>query len=544
MAAPAQAQISPGQLSQAHAELEANNQCLACHRQGQGVDAERCLSCHTLLEKRIDAGKGLHAQEDYQECRTCHIEHHGRDFDLVYWDGGPESLDHDLTGYVLEGKHATLGCRDCHQSQHVQPKRQLLKAGKDLDRTFLGLGTECLDCHDDTHRGQFEDVGCRSCHQLDAWIPAPLFDHQETSFPLTGQHRDVACAECHPSDPGSPDNDSSFVQYTGIAAETCMNCHNDPHEARFGTRCETCHATISWQASIDRSSFDHDQTRYPLQGLHRDVTCEDCHTSGKLTEPITGFDRCESCHEDEHDGQFSDREGGDSCDSCHNPEGFRPSLYTLEDHQRSSFPLEESHLAVPCFSCHSDALIESFTLQIFTLDSAACTACHDDAHAGELDDYLEPDERDTTGCVSCHTITIWRAASFDHDRSVYPLEGRHVDVACESCHPRQDLASGLQHGLMQLSGVPTACAKCHDDPHAGQFERDGRVISCESCHTVFDWHPDLFDHNRDAAYVLEGAHLDVPCEECHPTVINGENTHVLYRPRPTQCADCHRRDLQ
>lgn len=551
-AAAAGAQISPGELSLAHAGLEGNDRCLECHRKGRGVDSELCLTCHRPLKARIDAGLGLHAEPGYEDCRTCHIEHHGRAFELIFWNGGgPGSLDHALTGYELEGKHAALACRDCHRSALVRAKKELVAAGKDLDRTFLGLETSCLSCHSDPHRGQFEDAPCRSCHELSAWRPAPLFDHRKTSFPLTGRHRDVACAKCHPEVAES--RDVRFVRYSGVLARSCTSCHDDPHTSRFGTRCESCHATESWRARVDEASFDHDRTRYPLRGRHRLAACADCHTSkrnpsGKLTEPIAGFDRCETCHADAHAGQFRGRPDRGACASCHDVEGFCPSRYTLEDHQGSSYPLEGSHLAIPCFSCHagpappaarrspSESAGGAYPTKLtrFVFESTACTVCHEDPHDGSLDAYFAPGSRDSGGCVTCHDLALWRSISFDHGRSDFQLTGRHANAACESCHPRD------QGGPMKLAGVPTTCAGCHDDPHGGQFERQGRAAACESCHTVLDWRPSRFDHDRDSAYALEGAHREVPCAGCHPTVIAAERTWVRYRPRPTECTGCHR----
>ena len=38
----------------------------------------------------------------------------------------------------------------------------MARAGVDLTRTYLGLGTACTDCHADEHRGQFADRACTS----------------------------------------------------------------------------------------------------------------------------------------------------------------------------------------------------------------------------------------------------------------------------------------------------------------------------------------------------------------------------------------------
>ena len=48
-----------------------------------------------------------------------------------------------------------------------------------------------------------------------------------------------------------------------------------------------------------------------------------------------------------------------------------------------------------------------------------------------------------------------------------------------------------------------------------------------------------FDHARDAAYRLDGAHVRLACAACHrPETRNGV-TFVRYKPLPTTCRGCH-----
>lgn len=539
LAVPAGAQISPGELHRAHAGLEGNEQCGLCHSPNRGVDPTLCLDCHKLLSERIGAGAGLHARKGYGDCRTCHIEHHGRDFELVYWEAGMERFDHGESGYRLEGRHAKLGCRECHRAEHVVEKERLERAKKDLGRTFLGLGTACLSCHEDTHRGQL-DAGCVSCHSQDAWRPASHFDHGATSYPLTGRHRKVACEKCHP-------HDGTAVRYKDLAHSSCASCHQDPHSGRLGSRCESCHTTADWRGSIDKASFDHNRTRYPLRGRHRQVACDDCH-DGRPTRPIPGFERCGTCHEDAHLGQLVHRRDGGACDACHGVEGFRPARYGIEEHARSRYPLEGSHLAVACPACHQAmtaaelarlepsvavwAHAERNTPRLL-FTRTGCADCHADPHGGRLEG----------GCASCHDLSSWHSVTYDHKLSGFPLEGAHQRVSCEKCHPRDE------GGRMQLSDLPTyrplggneggnRCTGCHRDPHGGQLDREGRP-QCVTCHTVWDWQPTFFDHDRHSTYRLDGAHRRVACAGCHPTEGTGESRRVLYRPLPTACVDCH-----
>jgi len=70
------------------------------------------------------------------------------------------------------------------------------------------------------------------------------------------------------------------------APTKCEECHQDPHGAQFArvsdhvTPCADCHNSSRWKPSL----FDHDKrTTFPLQGVHRNVTCDGCH---KLTKPV------------------------------------------------------------------------------------------------------------------------------------------------------------------------------------------------------------------------------------------------------------------
>ncbi|MBN2366200.1 MAG: hypothetical protein EH225_09420, partial [Calditrichaeota bacterium] len=150
----ASGQLSPGDLHRSHEAYEGIRNCSLCHGIGQKIKAENCLECHKLLAERIRSKEGLHANPGYNDCQTCHVEHHGRDFDLIWWKNGQENFDHSLTGFTLNGKHTQLKCRDCHQAQFILEKDKLRQQNKDLNRTFLGLQQMCLNCHRDEHRAQ------------------------------------------------------------------------------------------------------------------------------------------------------------------------------------------------------------------------------------------------------------------------------------------------------------------------------------------------------------------------------------------------------
>jgi hypothetical protein len=531
---PLLAQLSPGDLSQAHAALEGSGHCLDCHQPGRGVAPARCLACHTALRDRIGAGRGLHARDDHRACERCHVEHQGRGFELIFWgDEGRERFDHARTGFPLQGRHGTLRCTGCHSRARLRDPEALDEAGADPDRTFLGLPTACGDCHSDPHGGQFAPRTCAECHGQDRWTPVASFDHEHTAFPLTGRHRSVACDRCHPR--GDRRAVRGASRFKGVPFASCADCHRDPHAGRLGPQCSSCHATAGWnQGATER--FDHDRTRYPLRGRHRQVACDSCHRGGRTTR--LPFDRCTDCHADRHAGQLARRADGGRCESCHDVEGFLPARFGTEDHE-AAWPLTGSHLAVPCDSCHRDVLVDrlraaglarggggSRTTEQLRFASTACASCHRDPHAGRTDRVAG-----AAGCAACHVTDGWHDVAFDHARTRFPLTAAHARIACVRCHPGTV-------GEIAFTGRPTTCDGCHADPHAGQFARAG-TTACTRCHAEDAWRIAAFDHDRATAFPLEGAHRRVACAACHRMETAGGKDVVRYRPLGTTCADCH-----
>jgi hypothetical protein len=518
---PAQAQISPGPLADAHASLEGASGCLRCHQRGKGVSASLCLDCHRALAERLAKGLGLHGRPDYARCETCHIEHHGREAKLVWWgEAGRDRFDHAQAGYLLEGKHATLECGQCHAPALLRDPAGLSRGVANPSRTFLGLGTACLDCHTDVHRGQLSGE-CRGCHGMSAWRPASGFDHHASAYRLTGRHETLACERCHPT---VRDARGAYIRYRGIAFGTCSDCHRDPHGNRLGVTCERCHSTASWSVAVAGGGFDHDRTRYPLRGRHLRVSCDGCHRTTRVGR--LAHERCTDCHGDTHRGELGSRRDGGACESCHDVDGFTPARFGLDDHAATRYPLQGAHQAVPCDGCHR----RSPGRRVAPLHPAfeRCTDCHRDPHGGE------GAQAPKGPCTSCHGVDGWGVVTFDHGTTGYLLAGRHARVACDACHPR----SQTTPPRLTFGRLTRQCAGCHPDPHGGQLTRGGQTL-CERCHTADDWRAPLFDHGRDAAWALDGAHARVPCRNCHPTELRGPAPVIRFKPLPTRCRDCH-----
>lgn len=153
------AQISPGELSKVHEQLEGLSNCTQCHVLGKKVTNEKCLDCHKEIINLISKKEGYHASTEVQgnDCFNCHSEHHGKNFKLINIE--KDNFDHSLTGYKLEGKHGQIKCEECHKKEFIQPE---VSQKKEVG-TFLGLNTKCLSCHDDYHQKTLSS-DCASCH--------------------------------------------------------------------------------------------------------------------------------------------------------------------------------------------------------------------------------------------------------------------------------------------------------------------------------------------------------------------------------------------
>ena len=369
------------------------------------------------------------------------------------------------------------------------------------------------------------------------WKPAAEFDHNRTHYPLTGKHATVACLRCHPA---VKDNlyaaDPDYTKYSGIEYARCTSCHKDIHEGRQGENCEKCHTPAAWK-TVPAGLFNHDQSRFPLRGRHAALTCQQCHRPG---EPVrTGkFARCLDCHEDYHAGQLMPDRKREECDSCHDENSFSPAKYSLDQHQKTAYPLAGAHLAVPCNECHPKIYAGTKQEGVrFRFASTRCPECHQDVHRGEVKKYL-----DQNGCEFCHGTESWSKVTFDHRQTRFPLEGKHSRSECRECH--KPFPGSSSRGHLQFAGTPLQCAGCHEDIHNGQFQLAAagsgqKSTSCDKCHGTADWKAGRFDHNRDSSYKLEGAHVNIPCQKCHPWVTIGERSFTLYKPLPKTCESCH-----
>jgi hypothetical protein len=140
--------------------------------------------------------------------------------------------------------------------------------------------------------------------------------------------------------------------------------------------------------------------------------------------------------------------------------------------------------------------------------SDTCASCHADVHAGQLG----------AACERCHTLEApkFAVAAFAHDKTRFPLTGKHAPVACATCHPVQTAAYPAGTATARhFAGVGTQCASCHQDPHAGQLTQ-----GCETCHGTETFAVTRYSHlrARTLGSFFTGRHLTPRCSQCHKTL--------------------------
>jgi len=298
--------------------------------------------------------------------------------------------------------------------------------------------------------------------------------------------------------------------------------------------CQNCHTFSGWKPIRSVPEFDHNQTKYPLRGMHEKVPCMSCHTKLVFSNAPS---KCADCHADIHKRQF-----GSACEQCHTVKGWQVSVQQIQNHQ-NRFPLMGAHAAVDCDSCHKSAAVGQFQGL-----STACYSCH----AKEFQSTTGPSHVAagfSTSCEQCHGFDNWFGVHFDHLKYTgYALTGAHVTLACNACHNNN-----------QFKGTPATCNGCHM-PDCQKTTNPNHVAAnfpttCQLCHNTTAWQPASFDHNS-VGFPLTNGHANLQCTQCHvnnnynltsgacnlchmPDYNGTNNPNHVQAGFPVDCSICH-----
>lgn len=319
--------------------------CDACHVAGRYKPTPKtCVGCHATDDEHRGSRGG--------DCGKCHVT---KEWKTAKYDHLKE------TGYELLGAHAKTDCLSCHRSGNYKDK----------------IPKDCNGCHraDDAHGARF-GAKCGDCHDNEHWRLATAYDHAARhKFALVGAHAKIDCHTCH----------TAAVADQKLAKD-CIGCHRseDPHGGKVEGGCDSCHGQNTWRADL---LFDHDLSKFPLLGLHRVVSCAQCHATlayGRAPAACVG---CHS-HDDVHKGGL-----GKKCENCHSPNGW--PLWVFDHAKQAHFALVGAHAKLQCAACHHEP---PGTVKM----SQQCGACHhkDDRHLGQYG----------AQCDRCHTAYSWKGA--------------------------------------------------------------------------------------------------------------------------------------
>ncbi len=395
----------------------------------------------------------------------------------------------------LSSPHATLegikNCTSCHATSNGVPDEKCLTCHKEIAVRIdqhkgyhARVSGTCVSCHSE-HKGKDYDLTGLSRLQ---------FDHTETGWPLTGKHADMDCPKCHSKTRKNVTTGQLTQKKTYLGNNSaCQSCHKSPHQNKKALfqQCYKCHDTNAWEKR-DQPNFNHNkETKFALTGSHETVDCIKCHTK-KVWAPMSMA--CSNCHKDPHDGQF-----GKTCETCHNTKSWKEASAAMAGKTKGS-----SRVATP------------------------------------------PVVTGKVGAKGTKSATK-STPVFDHSKTAFPLFGKHLAVACKSCH-------GPVIGKMDNF---QDCVGCHADVHKGAYA----PTPCRTCHTYDGFKiiksapvpqiakpttvgtpsqtksapkafvpPSGFDH-ATTGFPLVGKHQTVTCENCH---VGGK-----FKDIGRACNSCH-----
>lgn len=256
----------------------------------------------------------------------------------------------------------------------------------------------------------------------------------------------------------------------------CAKCHAAPWDANnMDGLCIQCHQEISTQVA-DKNSM------HGIMLNGDTLACRDCHPEHRgATAPLTILDI----------GGFP-----------HQTTGF-----ALASHQK-----RDAGLAFTCADCHQP--------DDWHFDPQRCSTCHEQLNNTFMGIHSQVFP---AACLNCHDGLETFNKAYNHTLGGFPLQGKHIGLACESCHRGARTAADFH-------SAPQNCAACHqkDDAHQGSFGTE-----CGTCHTESAWKPATFDHSL-TGFKLDGQHTEAECEECH--------TNKTFKDTPSTCFACHQKD--
>ncbi len=467
------------------------NDCFRCHISGSysKISAE-CFSCHQT-DYASTSNPNHTALNFSTNCKNCHSLNPG-------WKPA-EYREHDAASFpIYSGTHKGEwnNCADCHTNPGNYSQ------------------FSCTTCHehnnksevDSKHNGvsgySYNSVDCFACHPSGS--AEGSFNHNKSSFPLTGAHISTACINCHKTG------------YIGTP-NACASCHtsnynqttNPKHAVNnISNDCALCHTT---NPGWNPATFPTHNNYYVLAGSHVSKSCNDCHNGNYTNTPNT----CAGCHTNDFNQATNPNhitsQFPKTCETCHTQIAWVPSTFN----HTTVYPLTGAHIPLTCTQCHTSGYINT---------PNTCAGCHQNTY-----NQTTNPNHNTIGisndCALCHSTNPgWEPALFPTHNSYYVLAGAHISRACADCHNGN------------YNNTPKTCEGCHTNNYNQTTNPNHAAAlfpkTCETCHNQSSWTPSTWNHDGLYFPIYSGKHAGQwnTCSDCHKTASNFASY---------TCIDCH-----
>jgi hypothetical protein len=313
---------------------------------------------------------------------------------------------------------------------------------------------------EESPHGKDFKISCSTCHSSTSWeLDKKIysFNHSATKMPLIGQHKEINCKLCH----------KSLVFSEAKSKTECVSCHMDIHSQTVGKNCDNCHTPNSW--IVTNITEIHQQSRFPLVGVHSVKDCQKCHKSESLHRyEVLGVE-CVDCHKANYLSTtkpiHSSANFSTDCAQCHN-------IYSYEwgrtGFNHNFFPLTLGHSNINCTKCHTNNNYSNL--------SPDCYGCHKDDY-NSATNPVHSSGCYATNCSSCHnTNPGWKPTSFNHENHFPISSGDHSGISCIECHTNP-------------ANCTFSCIDCHEhsqssmnNEHNGESGYSWNSSACFNCH--------------------------------------------------------------
>lgn len=402
------------------------------------------------------------------------------------------NFNHNATGFMLDGIHASLECRDCHR--RGAPK---------------GIPRDCNNCH--------AQGGVRS-------TAAQMANHIPTGT--------QACSDCHNQNQWTP----ALMRHTTTMSGQCSTCHNGayvsqgshggafakpPSHPLTNASCDVCHAGTQ--------TFNKVNPHFP-NNTAAPGSCASCHgvqAVGKPGKHIPTSLSCDACHTNFvafKPAQFQhDASTIGICSTCHNGSSAlgKPAVHIPTSSQ--------------CDTCHTSQI--SFTNRTMNHTGLAgqCATCHGGAYVSQNAQAKNANHVVTAAqCDTCHTsTTTWATMTINHaGLAGYP------NLDCASCHNGTTSYSGVIPLSKPATHIPTTgqCSVCHKNYTAfkpAAMDHTGLAGQCSTCHNG--------SYTAVNAQSKSAAHIPTSrqCDSCHKNYVAFVPASMDHTGLNGQCITCH-----